>query len=87
MLTAWDGRLLAGGRRQLPGEAPVTMLYWLENGELREALELPSGGDNSYTGFVPLAGKQGLVSYYSTHETATVPGTHIYLARIERTDG
>lgn len=87
MLAAWDGLLLAGGRRQLPGETPVTMLYWLEDGELREALELPSGGDNSYTGFVPLTGKQGLVSYYSTHETATVPGTHIYLARIERTDG
>jgi hypothetical protein len=63
------------------------MLYWLADGRLHEALELPSGGDNSYTGFVPLAGNQGLLSYYSTHENDVVPGTHIYLARIERTDG
>ncbi len=84
MLVCWDDRLLAGGRKQLPGQPPVTMLYWLVDGELHEALALPSGGDNSYTGFVPLAGNRALVSYYSSHEQDTVPGTHIYLAVVER---
>jgi hypothetical protein len=82
MLVRWGDDLLAGGRKQSPGQGPVTMLYWLVDGTLHEACELPSGGDCSYTGFVPLAGNRGLVSYYSTHEST--PGTNIYLARVER---
>jgi hypothetical protein len=80
MLVRWDGHLLVAGRKQSPGQPPVTTLYWLKDGVLRQACELPSGGDNSYTGFVALAGNEALVSYYSTHEST--PGTNIYLARI-----
>ena len=35
---------------------------------LHEIAELPSGGDNSYPGFVPLSETRGLLSYYSSHE-------------------
>jgi len=84
MLVRWGDQLLAAGRKQLPGEQPVTTLYWLVDGELHQVLELPSGGDNSYTGFLPLADGTALVSYYSTHETNELSGTNIYLARIER---
>jgi hypothetical protein len=73
-----------GGRKSLNKQAPVTALYWLVNDDLVEALELPSGGDTSYPGFVEIAPNRGLLSYYSSHEgsgTSLAP-CHIYLAEL-----
>ncbi len=82
LLTMWNGRFLVGGRRKLPGGSAVTALYWLDGERLEELAVLPSGGDNSYPGFVALDRRRGLVSYYSTHEkdAAGKPITAIYLA-------
>jgi|TARA_R110002050_G_scaffold280425_1_gene427347 hypothetical protein len=56
-----------------------TSLCWIdyENGELREALTLPSGGDTSYAGMVY---EEDIlwISYYSSHEGKT----SIYLAKV-----
>jgi len=87
LLARWGDRLLVGGRKTLEPGRPVTALYWLEGDRLVEQLELPSGGDNSYPGFVPLTDEPdgpGLVSYYSSHEgsgTGQAP-CHIYLAEV-----
>jgi len=59
-------------------------LDWLVGDQLQEFAELPSGGDNSYPGFVELAPGRALVSYYSSHEKdadGTVM-TAIYLAEL-----
>jgi hypothetical protein len=73
-----------GGRKSLGGK-PVTSLSWLHNDRLHEFAELPSGGDNSYPGFVELGPARALVSYYSSHEQdaegKTV--TAVYLAELE----
>jgi len=84
LLTMWNGRFLVGGRRKLTGESAVTALYWLDGDQLEEFATLPSGGDNSYPGFVALDSRRGLVSYYSTHEkdAAGKPITAIYLAEL-----
>ncbi|MEA3402837.1 MAG: exo-alpha-sialidase [Armatimonadota bacterium] len=77
MIQLPDGRFLAGGR--LYDEPVRTSLLWLdpEQGTLTDILDLPSGGDTSYPGFVY---HDGLVwmSYYSSHEERT----SIYLARL-----
>lgn len=82
LLAAWQGRLLVGGRKSL--SEPTTALYWLAGDRLHEAAELPSGGDNSYPGFVDVGGGRGLLSYYSSHErdAAGQPITAIYLAEL-----
>ncbi len=87
MLAKWGGRYLVGGRKTVDPTMPRTVLYWLEGDTLREVLELPSGGDNSYPGFVELSPGEGLLSYYSSHEGS---GTHlapssIYLAELTTT--
>ena len=50
--------------------------------------ELPSGGDNSYPGFVELTPTSGVISWYSSHEKdndgQTI--TAIYLADLEIAD-
>lgn len=84
MLAKWADHYLVGGRKTIDPQNPRTTLYWLINDQLVEALELPSGGDNSYPGFVPLDDKRGLLSYYSSHEgsgTSLAPSA-IYLARL-----
>jgi hypothetical protein len=45
---------------------------------------LPSGGDNSYPGFVELSPTRALLTYYSTHERdrAGKSITAIYLAEL-----
>ncbi|MEW6359967.1 MAG: hypothetical protein AB1696_26755 [Planctomycetota bacterium] len=68
LLVKWGERYLVGGRRMLKGEPPRTVLYWLVDDQLQEALVLPSGGDNSYPGFSDMGGGRALVSYYSCHE-------------------
>jgi hypothetical protein len=65
-------------------ENPTTMLYWLADDALQEIAELPSGGDNSYPGFVALSDSRALVSYYSSHEGSgsSLAPSAIYLAEI-----
>jgi len=85
LLARWDDRYLVGGRRTTP-EGPRTALYWLEGDELVQCATLPSGGDNSYPGFVELDDGRGLVSWYSSHEKDDEgnPITAIYLAELEK---
>lgn len=68
LLAVWNGRYIVGGR-QATGGGSITSLYWLsgENG-LVDMVSFPSGGDNSYPGFVELGPEKALVSYYSSHE-------------------
>ncbi|NLG28778.1 MAG: hypothetical protein GX557_12760 [Chloroflexi bacterium] len=84
LLARWGARYLVGGRKLLPGQPPRASLYWLADGQLHECLELPSGGDTSYPGFVPLDDTHALVSYYSSHECAagSLPPSAIYLAEV-----
>ena len=83
LVTKWADRYVVGGRNTLSGSAK-TSLCWLVGDELEEFLELPSGGDNSYPGFVELSPTRALVSYYSSHEKddegKTI--TAIYLAEL-----
>lgn len=95
MLAKWGGRYLVGGRRFDGDQASGvigsnTSIGWLEglgSGEtphLVDVVDLPSGGDTSYTGFVPLSDTTGLLSYYSSHEgsgTRDAPAA-VYVARI-----
>jgi len=84
LVVQWQGQHLVGGRRSLPGQEPRTALYWLVDGELQEALLLPSSGDNSYPGFVDLGAGRALISYYSCHECTPdrADRAAIYLADI-----
>lgn len=81
MLAWWGDRLLVGGRKTLG--AAVTTLYWLDGDRLQEICEVPSGGDTSYTGFVPLSAEHGLLSYYSSHESGgTARRAAVYVAQL-----
>lgn len=82
MLERWGDRYLVGGRRQIEPEDPQTVLYWLDadKAELTEVATLPSGGDNSYPGFIEISPTRGLLSYYSSHQTEKAS---IYLADLE----
>ena len=84
LLAKWGSRYLVGGRKLLPGQEPRASLYWLADDQLHECLELPSGGDTSYPGFVALDDTSALVSYYSSHECApgSLPPSSIYLAKL-----
>ncbi len=82
MLAKWGNRYLVGGRKSEPGKPSRTALWWLIDDRLEQITELPSGGDTSYPGFVPLSDSKGVLSYYSSHEGS---GNHeapsaIYLA-------
>jgi hypothetical protein len=84
LLADWGPRRLVGGRRvTVPGE-PRTVLSWLAGDQLHDMVELPSGGDNSYPGFVALDDRRGFVSWYSSHEGSGGKGApaDIYLARL-----
>ena len=84
LLARWGDRLLVGGRKSIEKDRPVTTLYWLDEDRLHEAIELPSGGDNSYPGFVDLGRDRGLLSFYSSHEGSGrgVAPCHIYIAEL-----
>ena len=60
------------------------LLRWLVDDRLHAFAELPSGGDNSYPGFVELAPGRALVSYYSSHErdASGKQITAVYLAEL-----
>ena len=87
LLVRWGDRVMVGGRRVTPS-GPQTTLSWLQGNTLVPFAELPSGGDNSYPGFVELDDRRGLVSWYSTHEkdADNKPITAIYLAELVRRD-
>ena len=70
-----DGSMWAGGRRY--GKEARTMLARMTLDSLSPVLELPSGGDNSYPGFVFHEGLLWM-TYYASHEGKT----SIYLAKI-----
>jgi len=84
LLAKWDDRYIVGGRKRENGQYK-TALYWLVKDQLYQFAELPSGGDNSYPGFIELSPTRALVSYYSSHEKdkdgKTI--TAIYLAELE----
>jgi len=84
LLAKWGGRYLVGGRKTTKEGGPKTSLCWLAGDVLHEFAELPSGGDNSYPGFIELAPGRALVSYYSSHERdeSGRPITAIYLAEL-----
>jgi hypothetical protein len=84
LLARWGERLVVGGRRTISGP-PKTSLCWLVNDTLHEFAELPSGGDNSYPGFIELSPTRAVVSWYSSHERdrAGKTITAIYLADLE----
>ncbi len=81
LLVKWGEHYVVGGRKIVSGD-PVTSFYWLQNDRLVEFAELPSGGDNSYPGFVRTSPGQALISYYSSHERGADGRvmTAIYLA-------
>ncbi|REK15608.1 MAG: exo-alpha-sialidase [Planctomycetota bacterium] len=84
LLARWGDRYLVGGRKST-GQGPKTTLYWLADAELVECAQLPSGGDNSYPGFVAFDASHGLLSWYSSHEKDADGNTitAIYLADLE----
>ncbi len=83
LLVKWGDRYVVGGRKSVTRE-PVTSFYWLADDRLHEFAELPSGGDNSYPGFIELSPSRALVSYYSSHERdeAGKVVTVIYMAEL-----
>jgi hypothetical protein len=84
LLTRWGDRTIVGGRNLTKDRGPKTSLCWLAGDQLTEFAELPSGGDNSYPGFVERSRTRALVSYYSSHERGESgqPITAIYLAEL-----
>ena len=85
LLMRWGGRYVVGGRKTISDRGPKTSMCWLVGYELHEFAELPSGGDNSYPGFVEISSKRAIMSWYSSHEkdanSKTI--TAIYMADLE----
>jgi len=86
LLARWGTLYIVGGRKLTKDRGPKTSICWLANGELHEFAELPSAGDNSYPGFIPLSPERALVSWYSSHEKDQNKRkiTAIYLADLEK---
>jgi len=68
LVVKWGEHIIVGGRKTTQDKGPKTSLCWLVGDQLQEFAEFPSGGDNSYPGFVALSPTRTLVSYYSSHE-------------------
>jgi len=85
LLARWGNRFVVGGRKIAEGKGAKTSLCWLVNDKLYEFAELPSGGDNSYPGFVEMSPNRALLSWYSSHEKDADGHTitAIYLADLE----
>ena len=85
LLIRWGDRWVVGGRQSVPGEGARTSMYWLTGDKLHEFARLPSGGDNSYPGFIDLGDGKAVMSWYSSHEKneAGQTITAIYLADLE----
>ena len=84
LIVKWGDRYVVGGRRATQDRGHKTSLCWLVGDELHEFAELPSGGDNSYPGFVELEPGRALISWYSSHEKdeSGKTMTAIYLAEL-----
>jgi len=84
LLVKWDNRYLVGGRNSVD-DTYITRFCWLMNDTLHTVASLPSGGDNSYPGFIELSPSRALVSYYSSHEKDGSGNniTAIYCAELE----
>ncbi len=85
LLARWQNRYVVGGRKFTKDRGPKTSMCWFTNGKLHEFAELPSGGDNSYPGFVETGPNRALMSWYSSHEKDATGRviTAIYLADLE----
>lgn len=85
LLVKWGDHYIVGGRKTTKEKGAKTSLCWLVGDGLQEFAEFPSGGDNSYPGFVALSPTRALVSYYSSHEkdAAGRTITAIYLAGLK----
>lgn len=68
LLVKWGEHILIAGRHATKANGPKTSLGWLVDDKFQEFAELPSGGDNSYPGFVELSSSKALISWYSSHE-------------------
>jgi hypothetical protein len=68
LLTRWGDRWVVGGRNNTDGRGPKTAMCWLVGDDLHQFAELPSGGDNSYPGFLELSPTRAVMSWYSSHE-------------------
>ncbi len=66
LLVKWGNRWVVGGRKMIDGAK--TSMYWLNGSTLSEFVELPSGGDTSYPGFIELSATHAVMSWYSSHE-------------------
>ncbi len=84
LLVKWLDQYFIGGKEFIKEDSTQTAFYWLDNDSLVKAVELPSGGDNSYPGFVRLSENHVMVSYYSSHEKDEQGNTitAIYLAHL-----
>tara|TARA_Y100001978_G_scaffold202461_1_gene223717 strand:- start:1189 stop:2244 length:1056 start_codon:yes stop_codon:yes gene_type:complete len=78
LISKWGDRTIVGGRHSTK-RGPKTSMCWLVGSKLHEFAELPSGGDNSYPGFVAITPMEALVSWYSSHEG----NASIYMANLK----
>ena len=85
LLTRWGKRYVVGGRRNVKGLGAKTSMCWFVNDTLHEFAQLPSGGDNSYPGFLELSPTRAVMSWYSSHEkdAAGKTITAIYMADLK----
>jgi len=85
LLARWGDRYVVGGRKMIVDSGPKTSICWLVKDRLYEFAELPSGGDNSYPGFIELDPEHAIMSWYSSHEKNTDGKTltAIYMANLE----
>jgi len=72
-----DSLIVMGSRSHYTSFTKTVLLTGKGNGKFQEVYVLPSGGDNSYPGFL-IEGNQLWVSFYSSHET---PLASVYLAQ------
>lgn len=88
LLASWGERTVVGGRVNVPGVGPRTVLSWLNGQTLQDFAQLPSDGDNSYPGWIDMGGGKAWVSWYSSHEKnqQNQPITAIYMAELEIID-
>ena len=79
-----DGTIVAGGRAYVFGEYKTYLWKGSADSPWSAAMILPSGGDNSYPGFLQVGDELWIV-YYSSHELTWEDGrprAGIYLARV-----
>jgi len=72
-----NNKKIVVGTRVYEPDVHTGLYVGTKNGDFKEIIQLPSGKDNSYPGFV-LEKKRLLVSYYSSHEGKT----SVYIADI-----